>query len=749
MSDQDLLKEAKKLFKRCQTWEQTARSNFDNDLRFAEGDSYNMYQWPTTIINDRTSSDRPCLTTNIVRQHNLQIINDALANKPGIKFRAVSDGASKQSAGIWDDIARRIEYESNFGAVLDHVTGYQVKAGIGYFRVMTEYADAQSFDQVIRLVPIADPRMVYLDPDCVQLDKSDAKYGFIFSDVPKDDFARKYPQYVNEVGSNTFLGEEYNWVQKDYIRIAEYFYTEYRKDQLLLLVDEETGQEVTVLRSQIGQGAFRLLKADSANKVRPVEVPQIKYCKIVGNHICEKQDWPGKYIPIVAVIGEETNIDGILDRKGHTRAMLDPQRMYNYWNSAAVEFVALQSKTPWVAAAESVEQHQELWDRANVENASVLLYTAKAEDGSDIPPPRRIEPPVQSQGYVQGAQIARTEMMMASGQYQNQMGEPGNERTGKAISERQRQGDKATYHFINNLARAVRYTGIILYDLVPHIYDTKRVMQLLGEDGVEYSVTLDPNAKKAFEERTARVTQEVEKIFNPTIGKYTVYADVGPGYATRREEAWNAFNNILTQAPNLVPIIGDLLLLAGDFPNAEVAAERLRRMVPPAALGTGPTPQEQQLQAQLQAQQQTLGALTEENATLRIAQKGKEEANNINDYKSQTDRLKVIAEQGIVNPIVFEGMLVQLIQDSVNTAMREKQLFDDQQRVLPPAPGQNTADLAVSASQPGQMNPLMAAALKGPPPAGISAQPHQPMPAPGAMPPAGRPPMMPQPGALQ
>ena len=714
MSDA-ILTQAKKDFLAAQKWEAIARSHYIQDTRFANGDAYNLFQWPENITTDRKVQDRPCLTTNITRQHNLQIINDAKQNKPGIKFRAVGGGASKAAADVWDGIVRRIEYESNFGAILDTATKTQVDGGVGYWRVVTEYEDDESFNQVVKIKAIPNPLNVYIDPNAQEVDKSDAKFCFIFSDELKSDFEKKYPKYKGALGTGTALGEEFNWVTKEHIRVAEYFRTVMEQDQLLLIPDPDSDETLTVRKSDLDRASVKMLKSDAAVKTRDILVPKIKWHLIVGNQIVESQDWEGKYLPIVQVVGEELILDGVLDRKGHTRALLDAQRMYNYWNSAAVEFVALQSKTPWVATAEAVDGFEDDWANANVENLSLLLYNGKAEDGTDIPPPRRIEPPVQAMGYVQGAAQARQEMMMASGQYENTMGQPGNERTGKAISERQRQGDRATYHFINNLGLGIRHTGVILYDLIPKIYDTKRVMQLMGEDGVDYAITLDPNGKAAEEKRKSRLTEEVQQIFNPTIGKFAVYADLGPGYATRREEAWNAFNTILTQSPHLTSLIGDLLLSAGDFPLAQDAAERLRRMVPKAALGEGPGPEAVELQQQLEQAKTLIGQLTEEAATLRIASKSKEEANIVSAYKGQTDRLKVLSETTLIPQQVLQGILEALLQDGMETMMQRMAMQTAKEEHLPPGPGNNDSAHAAAASLPGQMNPLMAVAHRGAP----------------------------------
>jgi hypothetical protein len=709
------LETAKKRFQRCQAWEANARLHYDYDVKFANGDAYNMYQWPDTISSDRRASDRPCLTTNVVKQHNFSIINDAMQNKPGIKYRAVGDGASKEGADIWDGIARQIEYTSSFQSILDIATKSQVEGGVGYWRVVTEFENDKSFNQIIKFAPISDARAVYIDPDCQQLSCSDANFAFIFNDMLVEEFNRLYPGNEDAISNSTGLGESYGWVKKDHVRVAEYFYVEEHKDTLVLIEDQETGQSVTLLKSQIGQGAFRLLKADAATMTRPVVTRQVKWALIAGNKKIEENDWAGKYIPVVKIVGEEIVIDGLLDRKGHTRAMLDAQRMLNYWNSASVEFGALQTKTPWVVAKEAVDGFEDEWALANQENMAYLLWNSKAEDGTDIAKPERIAPPVQAMAYAQGAQQARAEMMMVSGQYENTMGQQGNERTGKAISERQRQGDRATYHFINNIGIGIRFSGEILKDLIPKIYDTKRVMQLLGEDGVETQVMLDPNAKQAWEKRKMAQEFSVEQIFNPNIGEYAVYADMGPGYATRREEAWNAFNNILTQSPQLVSVIGDLLLAAGDFPLSQEAAARLRRMVPPVALGEGPSQEVKEAQQQLEQAKGLVGQLTEENATLRIAAKGRDEANLLGAYKGETDRLKALGELAPIDPMALQLLVGQLVQEAMATALGKQVTAEAKREMLPDVSQGTAAHAAAAGSMPGQMNPLMAMARQGQP----------------------------------
>ena len=341
-----ILRRAQDRFKRCEDWESYARRLFMDDIRFANADADNKYQWPTRMWNDRQRDERPALTVNKVRQHNLNIINDAKMNKPGIKYRAAGNGATAEAARIWDGIARHIEYQSNAPAHYDHATTFQVEAGIGYLRVTTDYVDENSFDQEIYISSIADPLSVYIDPDARAPAKEDARFAFIFEDIPKDKFDQKYPAYKQYAGQSVLGGS--GWLNADHVRVAEYFEVEDVKDELLLLEDQG---DVTLLLSDVKKIDPKSKLLDDPN-VRRREVYRrvINYHFIVGNHVVAEEEkvWIGKTIPIIPVIGEETIIEGRMDRKGHTRALKDPQRMYNYWASAAVEYGALQSKTPWL-----------------------------------------------------------------------------------------------------------------------------------------------------------------------------------------------------------------------------------------------------------------------------------------------------------------------------------------------------------------------------------------------------------------
>lgn len=668
-----IVDEAKRRFQRCSEWEAPSRERFIEDLKFSYGDADNGYQWPNAVRRTRDIDSKPCLTMNIIRQHNLQIINDAKRNKSEVTVLATGGGATYDSAQVYSAILSDIQYSSQAQLAYSIAREFQVYGGIGYWRIVTAYVDETTFDQEIRIEPVIDPLSVFLDPDIKQRNGSDAGFALVFQDLTREAFREAYPQYISIIGRNP-LGvgaADDDWITRDHIRVCEYFRRKNREDTLVSFIDPSDGMRKNIKASDLPDKILNTVMQDDLTKTRRIWEPVIEWYLIAGDEVIDSTTWMGKYIPIVRVVGEEQVVEGLLDRKGHTRAMKDAQRMYNYNASAQVEIVALQTKTPWKGAAAAIEEYETYWNNANSTNSSYLPFNHVDDDGNPIPPealPSRLDPPVPSQAFEMGMQAAFNQIMMVSGQYQNQMGMMGNERTGSAIQERMDQGDTATYHFRDNYESALVYTGMQIIDLVPKVYDTARIMMIQADDGSQYELDIDPRQQQALMTKRATDGAVVRRIFNPTVGRYEVRASQGQAFGTRRQETVQALTLILTQAPTLTGIVGDLLLSAMDFKEAREAAQRLRRMVPPQALGEGPSAQEQNLMAHnlalTNALKQALQKLGKEQ--LKIA--GKDQMRDIDAYKAETDRFKAFQDIiGQVDPQGAQSAIEDLIREAAHT----------------------------------------------------------------------------------
>src|SRR5215469_16638163 len=340
-SDEDILFEARERFRRVNDWEGDFRQQYLDDTRFVHGDEDNHWQWPDQMFAMR--GDAPALTINKTRQHCLQIINDAKQNKPQVRISPVSDEATKASADIYEGVVRHIEYMSNASVAYDTATTQQVHGGIGWWRIVREYEGDGSFEMGLRIQRIRDAMSVYLDPDIQEVDGSDARFAFVVDDVARDEFEDKYPEYRDSLipqGGTAGPVITGGWLDEDHVRVAEYFRIVERDDTLHLLPDGSAMREAELAGEMLDY--LRRMSVSSRATTRR----EIEWFKIVGDRIVDEAVEPGRYIPLVRVIGEEAVIEGRLQRCGHVRALKDPQRMYNYWSPLSLD-TPLPTPTGW------------------------------------------------------------------------------------------------------------------------------------------------------------------------------------------------------------------------------------------------------------------------------------------------------------------------------------------------------------------------------------------------------------------
>jgi chemotaxis signal transduction protein len=598
--DESIVKEAVECGKEALDYEAEARSRFDYDYKFANGDAHNKYQWDADVVLRRELEEKPILTINKVQQHNLLIINDSKQNKYGIRVRPVSDEATFQAAEIYQELVYHVEYISSAENVYDSAIVWQVEAGKGFWYVDTDYENDHTFNQEIYIRPIKDPRSVLCDPHTIMPDDSDMRWALIVEELEKSVYRKKYPKYAALSDATPLLDTIYSneWAGKDKIRLAIFYKKEEEEDRYITFIDDKETQQEGRYSQLTAEGKkwYNDHKDLPTSRERNIVTENITKYKIAGNRIVEKTPWLGKIIPVVKLAGVETVIDGVYDCRGHTRALINAQQMYNYNTSSNTEFGAQQTKSPWVAPQAAIAGYEEYYRTASNINHSYLPYNHMDDDGNAIPAPQKNQGIGPGTAYIESLKIAQNEMMMASGQWQSQVGENENAKSGVAINARQRQGDKATYHFIDNQAIAIRKTGKIIIDLIPKVYDTERVKKILARDGRRMHIQVKPGAEQAMSEPEVvnpdqDITKQITKVvFDPTVGDYDIQSDSGPSYATRRQEQFNALTQIAAQNKEFMQIGGDLYFKSADFPDADILAERWRRIIPPNVTGDAPNP---------------------------------------------------------------------------------------------------------------------------------------------------------------
>lgn len=591
--DAKLIDGAKKRFKSVMSIEASNRTEGMEDLKFLNGQ-----QWSEADATSRAAEGRPCITENRLPTFANQITNDQRQNRPAINISPLGDRSSKKDAKLLKGMIRAIERDSMADVAYDTGFASAVHNGWGYWRVLTEYESETSFNKVIVIKSIPNPMNVYLDPARTPF-MLDAKWGFISEMLPREEFTREYPDASVTPWNEAGVGDnDKDWITPEAVRVSEYYWFEHEERELIMLDNGHQGWEDELdedIAAQVAAGKLEVLAR------RTVQEMKLKWCKMTAIEVLERRDCDGSYIPIIECDGTVLNINGKVVKKGIVRDAKGPQRMANYYSTLEAEHVALQPKAPWIMEEGQIEGHEGRWQNANKKSYSYLLYKSVNVNGKPAPPPQRqafAGPPEAVLAAKQGTIEA---LKGVTGiRFDATMSERMQDESGRAIRELNNNANLGAYHYIDNFARALKNTGTVLVDLIPNVYDTKRVVAILDETGAEDKVEINPHMQQPHGEKaspTPTNPNQRMKMFNPKVGRYQVTSTIGPSYATRRTEAADSQMKFMAAVPAAAPLIMDLVAKNSDWEGSEQIANRLAKSVPPNFL----TPDREDMTPQTQA----------------------------------------------------------------------------------------------------------------------------------------------------
>lgn len=628
------LEDAKEAFRLCVDHEAQERKEMLDDIKFARL----AEQWPEVVRRGRERDGRPCLTINRMPSFIRQVVNDARQNKPSIKVRPVDDTADPDTAEVISGLIRNIEYSSNADVAYDTAVESAVTCGRGYFRINTQYAGDDTFDQDIVIERIANPFSVWGDPFSQAADSSDWNLAFIAEMMPKTQFRRQF-RGAEEVDWDSlgYEGLEAPWREDESVMLAEYWSREEVASTILMLAGPAGQLVVTADDMKVNATLYQALGYQVAGE-RPSKTHKVRQCLMTGAEILSETEWVGKYIPIVPVYGDEINVEGKRYFRSLIRDAKDPQRMFNYWRTAATELVALAPKAPYIGRKGAFDTDGAKWATANSESHAYIEY-----DGPEAP--QRQPFAGVPAGALQEALNASDDMKSIMGLFDASLGARSNETSGRAIMARQREGDVSTFHFIDNLNRAIRHAGRILIDLIPQVYSTERVIRVIGEDGEGKPKPINQQFQDPVEDPMGNETGEaIARMHDLTTGKYDLVVSSGPSFTSRREEAAFQMQEMIRAYPAIAPVIGDIMASNLDWPGADKIAERLKAL----QQGQGGDPQAQQQLQDLAQQVQDLQAQLDAEKADKSVEAGKLQ---IDAYAAETDRMKVVADASRPEPV--------------------------------------------------------------------------------------------------
>lgn len=643
-SDEDTLKQEREEFEEAHDAEAENRNVALDNLRFARLGE----QWPEQIRKQRELEGRPVLTINKMPSFIRQVVNDSRQNRPQIKVKPVDDKADVDTANVLEGLIRNIERTSKADVAYDTAVENAVSMGWGYIRVAIDYEYDDTFDKCLKIERIANPFSVYGDPNSTSMDGSDWNRCWITEYKTKDEFEAKWKGA--EKVDWTDMGYDalkLPWRDGDDVLICESWTREQAEREILML---NNGQVVGRKEYEAGADVFQMAGIMPVNS-RMARSYKITQRIMTGAEILEENEWLGQYLPIIPVYGEEVNVEGKRYFRSLIHNAIDAQRMFNYWRTTATELVALAPRVPFIGEEGAFDADPN-WLTANSQSHAYLQYARGTQ-----PPMRQPLDGGGAAGAMSEALAASDDMKAIIGMYDASLGQRSNETSGRAIMARQREGDVNTFHFIDNLARSIRHVGCVLLDLIPKVYDGQRVVRIIGTDQTEQVAKIGqkPDPDNEMQEQQ----DGVEHIYDLGLGRYDVAVDTGPSFTTRREESAAQMIEMIRAYPQAAPIIGDIMVKALDWPQAEEIAERLKAMLPQQIQG-GPPPELQQMIEQGQQQIQQMGQQLEQLQTENQQLKQKSEIDamklqidqkkvEIEAYKAVTDRMT--ADQQVPGPL--------------------------------------------------------------------------------------------------
>lgn len=577
MKYDDIIKKARKCMSLAIEADRGNREEALDDLRFVTGEQ----QWPDEVLREYANDGRPALTINRLPRFVRQVTGDIRKLNPAVRVLAADNAATDDTAQIMAGLIRQIEQESDASSIYEMAAESAAQCGIGSFRILTEYENENSFDQVIRLEPITNPLSVYWDPAARKSTRADADYCFITDQMSVEDFKAAYPDALASDAEYdpTTDGLE-DWQESGDIIVAEYFWREEKSKKIGIMPDGSVTDDPAMMKFAI--------------KTRTTKVKKVMWAKVSGQEVLEgPTEIPSKFIPVVSVTGEEMHVGDRIVRTSVIRFAKEPQQIYNYIRSAETEVTALQPKAPFLVTATQVAGLEKFWNLANQGNKPYLPYNP---DPKSPGAPQRIPPPIMSQALAAAVAQAEDDMKATTGIYDAALGGRSNEQSGVAIRQRQLESDISTSIYTDNLSKAIEQAGRIMVDMIPRVYDTERALRIIGEDEEETQVMVN----QAFTDISTGQTYEGNIL---TRGRYDVRVTVGPNYTTRRQETAESMMQFVQAFPAAAQVAGDLIAKSMDWPDADKLAERLKKLLPPGVIGIEDLPEEEQ-EAAMQAQQQ-------------------------------------------------------------------------------------------------------------------------------------------------
>lgn len=616
----------------CDEWREI-REEAKTDMRYVAGDP-----WDPKDRQFREDHDRPCMTWDELSPYINQLVNDPRQNKRAIKVSPAGAGADDDTAELRGNIIRAIEYNSK--AQSAYTTGFQGAAerSYGYWRIGKRFVSGETgaarFNQELYIGRIPNPDTVYPDPDCKEIDTSDAMGYFVTDSVRRKDFKRRFPSATITDFTGDHEAEAPGWVTEKIVRVAEAWRVDMMR-KTLHLVENKEGPTV-LFEDELplefdNPDEKREWLSKNSKRQRQIETRLVTQYITNGLEILDETEIEIPWIPIAAVFGKELYVD---EGGGSHRQLIslvrmarDPFMFYCFARSQEAEEAGLTPKVPYIGYTGQFETNKSDWQMAN----KIPLAYLQADPVMDatgtqlLPLPKRQEFQPNFQAYEIACEAARRAIQTAmGGSNLPTAAQRRSEKSGVALKEIEAEEDRGTFHFIDNFNMALEHTGRILDAWIPFVYDTKREIGIRKADETQAVIRInDPE----FEEKDAS-GQSVKKLYDATKGEHGVTISTGPAAESQRAEASDFVDTLVSNLQAIAQMLppgaaAKILSLSIKLKTLGPIGQEMADTISPPPDKQAEQQQMQQLQGQAQQSQQVIAELQAELQKLQMEKAGK------------------------------------------------------------------------------------------------------------------------------
>jgi hypothetical protein len=563
------------------------------DMRFLLNDP-----WDPQDKKAREDAGRPCISHDELTQYVNSAVNNLRMNKRAIKISPKGNGANDQTAELHQDLIRTEEYESQAQAAYITAAEAAISGSYGFFKIRREYISDDSFAQRIDTAAIINPDSILYDLDCKKPDWSDPKDCFVLESMSEDEFRARWPKAEKTSFSAEDRKEASEWLTEGRILVAEYWEVESTYKTIYMLEDGSVVDELP-------EGA-------TARKQRKVEVKSVLQTITNGVEILEENPQPGKYIPIVPVIGKEVYLDSGTGTKRHLLSMIrlarDPQMSLAYLCTLEMEEAGLTPKVPYIGYVGQFETDSATWNeitkvphpRAQVDPV------VDAANGQVLPLPQRTQITPNFAAYEVAKDSCRRAVQSAMGIMPlPTAAQRSNEKSGKALEKINAQQSMGSFHFTDNFERALMLAGRIIEDYIPVVYGDEREMSLRKADDSHRLVKLNTAEPYPDEQTQEKLHYKTDQ------GIHSVTVSAGPSFESQRdavEDFLEGFIQNLKGLPLDPQQAQKLLAMAIQMRGLGPKGDEMAEVISPS--------KSQQLPPELQA---AMGKAQQENQALHAA----------------------------------------------------------------------------------------------------------------------------------